>query len=85
MAKLDTFVCNVCGKQRASDTNHWRRVLVLQADESGKSAGIIFVEWGRTKHSDADVCGDQCSATIFSRWLATGSIEGSKQEEKING
>jgi hypothetical protein len=88
MAKLNTFVCNVCAKQRASDSNHWRRVYLVERDGSNKPAGIFFVDWdvdmmirpswqpAPLPEKDAHVCGDACAVKAFSYWLTHGSLEG---------
>jgi hypothetical protein len=95
MTTLSTYVCNGCQKQRASDTNHWRRVYVVRTGDT-KPAGILFMEWApamtslsfiRETFGDADghVCGDACATLIFSRWLSTGSIEEKKAEAEHGG
>jgi hypothetical protein len=95
MAELTTLVCNICGKQRASDTNHWRKVFLVKGAAVNDPGGIYFtdvttvamtfgVEVKELPDPDAHVCGDACAVTAFSQWLSTGAIECGKAGEKSN-
>ena len=66
--KLDTRVCDNCGKRRDNDTNHW-----LQVWSSGH--GVACIAPFLSNRGDADdACGQECTTAMLSRFLATGSF-----------
>lgn len=91
MAELTTLVCDGCGKQRASDSNHWRVFVIAEPrkDVTGVMCfELVFWQFAQTQGgigtdtAIAHVCGDKCATDIFSRWLSTGTLESGKAEVK---
>ena len=65
------YKCNVCGKQRTSDTNHW---FVLTASLGHMSISV----WndGRAEMENvAHSCGQEHTQVLVARWLDHGSFE----------
>jgi hypothetical protein len=79
--KLDTWVCDHCGKQRDKDANHW---LVLDAHNEL----VTIRPWTRTCSSDLDgkrhVCGEECAFALLARYFATGGFSPSPKEWSEN-
>lgn len=72
MARVDTFCCDVCGRQK-KDANHWFRAYRLHGVD-----GIIVVSWeaaavlGRLELStdgEVHLCGAECGSQWVSRTL----------------
>ena len=86
MTRIDEpYRCDVCGKLRESDANHWWLVWVEERDEyvhepRPHSTRLMFIcvmawaEWmaaREVKHA----CGQACAQQLVERWLTTGSLE----------
>ena len=80
MAKIETFICDICEKDRREDTNHW-----MTAFSTGLPGE--FCIGPLTRHRQAtttdgvgaaiepiDVCGNECATKLFQRWLTTGKL-----------
>lgn len=63
--------CNICGKDRREDTNHWRSFMVTH---DGTRTILVVREGahiGYTHHT----CGDEHASTLFARYLSTGNLD----------
>jgi predicted GNAT family N-acyltransferase len=74
MAKVETFICDVCGKDRREDVNHWHQV---EAHGEVFAIGRLAPRQADAQYpgySFADVCGNECATKLFQRWLTTGKL-----------
>ena len=73
MAKIETFICDICEKDRREDTNHW-----MTAFSTGLPGEFCIGPLTRHRSMAAptpiDVCGNECATKLFQRWLTTGKL-----------
>lgn len=77
MAALNTFVCDVCGRQRQS-SNHWLLCRVADQGPSFPVRHFVSSLWDddaahlpTVRH----VCGAEHATVLYGRFLSTGSID----------
>lgn len=66
MAKVNTYCCDQCGKQKQS-TNHWWIVFTDRL-----SGGIVISRWsdaGRDEHDPQHFCGQACVIAAVQQWM----------------
>jgi hypothetical protein len=81
---LQPYACNVCGKSRERDANHWVLVWISKASGSGQEQFLCERWWERRAeaHYIKHACGQACAQKLFERWLATGSLEDVKSAQE---
>jgi endogenous inhibitor of DNA gyrase (YacG/DUF329 family) len=65
MAKVETFKCDQCGKQK-QETNHWFVIT------PGLTAALILRTWNTadiTAHGVRHLCGQQCVVAELNQWM----------------
>lgn len=73
-----SFTCDVCGKRRDNDVNHWW--MLMTAVE-----GIAIRHWSKSADEyDAHACGQACAVVLLTRWMEAGDftdgVKGTKSE-----
>jgi hypothetical protein len=69
MAKVETYICDVCGKDRREDSNRWRIFSI-----AGERGLCVYSIHEQGVDPDAHVCGNECATKLFQRWLTTGKL-----------
>ena len=79
MGKIVSFICDECGKQRENDTNRWWQGYYVTKDNFETELRVR--KFDRNDGTATLWCGEECAMKAFSRWLATGTLEGQKGEK----
>ncbi len=71
------YRCDVCGKLRENDANHWW--LVWAADVLVNSSVVLCVgDWDSSRAEQPEIRharGQECTMKLVERWLTTRSFE----------
>lgn len=74
---VTNYVCDSCGISK-KEANHWFLLLVLLGKDGPNSFAAFPLQqdlsFGPLAEMPAHVCGEDCAAKLFSRWLVTGRL-----------